>query len=85
MTTTLEPWPVSILPDNSNGVLMSDGSLKFFRSYGRAQSFLEHNPAPTAREQVEASLWAEKVDRTLDQFEAEDNDRLYAVDPDEVD
>ena len=75
MTTTLEPWPVSILPDNSNGILMSDGSLKFFRSYGRAQSFLERNPAPTAREQVEASLWAERVERDAYRFEEETADR----------
>lgn len=63
ISTRLEPWPVCHAPGEHNAVLMSDGSLQFFRSYGRAQSFIEGNPAPTAREQVQASLWAETVAR----------------------
>lgn len=54
-----KPWPISSTPDFANGVLMSDGTIQTFRSYGRAMSFIEHNPAPTAREQITASHYEE--------------------------
>jgi hypothetical protein len=67
----IKAWPVCMAAGEHNAVLMSDGSLQYFRSYGRAQSFLEHNPAPTAREQVQASLWAETVARDHYRMEEE--------------
>lgn len=73
--TALEPWPIASTPDFGNGVLMSDGSIKTFRSYGRAMSFIEKNPAPTARQQLEGALLAEEIERAAYRWDEETNDR----------
>lgn len=73
----LKAWPIGFARGERNALLMSDGRLCYFPTYGRAQSFLERHPAPTAREQLDASLWMDRVEARLEQFEAEDTDRTF--------
>lgn len=74
---TINPWPIASAPDFANGVLMSDGPIQTFRSYGRAMSFIEHNPAPTPREQLAGSKFAEQFERDQYRWDEETNDRDF--------
>jgi hypothetical protein len=65
-------------------ISMSDGSVERFASRFDALCFVNDHGAPDLKAQLAASL-RETQERTAYQFEAEDNDRIYAVDPDEVD